>query len=109
MAYVFRGHRVCHAAPLPLPKAIWHACGRLGGVVNHHRQQEWLVVGHEMRAVDGELPFEPEVALTARVGVGRDDRDEKRAFLDHLADRRVPRVASAKFALIEPHLKTCFV
>ena len=40
----------------------------------------------------------------AGLRVGRDDRHEQRAVLDLPADRRIPRVAAAQRALVEPHL-----
>jgi hypothetical protein len=58
-------------------------------------------------AVNGEFPFEPKIPFVAGVRVFRDHRNEQRATLDLLADRLIPGIAAAKFALIEPHLNAC--
>src|SRR4029079_1949155 len=58
---------------------------------------------HQVRALDRELPLQPEVALAARIRVRRDERDEQRALADLLADRRVPGVPAAELVLVEPH------
>jgi hypothetical protein len=55
-------------------------------------------------AVNGELPLEPKIPFVTRVRVARDHRNEQRAALDLLADRRIPGIATAKFTLIEPDL-----
>ena len=91
------------ARPLPLAKSVGHPGRGIRSVVDHDRQQKGLVVGHQVRAVDREFPFQPEVTFAARLRVPRDDRDEERAFLDLLADRGIPRVAAAQLALIEPY------
>jgi hypothetical protein len=39
-------------------------------------------------------------------GVRRDDRHEQATALDLPADQRIPGIASAKLALVEPHLDT---
>jgi hypothetical protein len=58
--------------------------------------------GHYTRANSA-----PEAALLARLRAGRDDRHEQRAFLDLPADRRIPRVAAAQLALVEPDVEAC--
>ncbi len=90
------------ARPLPLAKSVGDPGRGIRSVVDHHRQQERLVVGHQVRAVDRELPFQAEVTFAARLRVLRDDRHEERALLDLLADRGIPRVAAAQLAFIEP-------
>ena len=62
------------------------------------------IVGHQVGAIDGQLPFQPEVALAARLGVRGDDGNEQGAVVDLLADRVVPRVPAAQLALVEPDL-----
>ena len=90
---------------MPLAKAVRDAGRFLRRVVNHHWQQERLVVGHVQHAVDRQIPFAAEVALAAGVGVGRDDRDEQCTFLDLLAYRCVPRITPAQLALVEPYVE----
>src|SRR5664279_2114319 len=57
-----------------------------------------------MGTVHGEFPLQPEISLLAGLRGGRDDRQKERAFSDLPADRRVPGIASAQFALVKPHL-----
>jgi hypothetical protein len=58
-------------------------------------------------AINGELPFEAKVAFVASLGVFGNYGDEERAGQYLAADRRVPRIATAKLALIEPDLDAC--
>ena len=55
-----------------------------------------------MRAINSELPFEPEIPFRSLVSVFRDDGKEERARLDLLADRLIPRITAAQLALVEP-------
>jgi len=89
---------------LSLAKAVGHTRRCVGRRVDHDRQQEGLVIGHVHHPMHREIPLAPEVALATCFGVGGDERNEQRAFPDLLADRGVPRVAAAKFALVEPDL-----
>jgi len=72
--------------------------------VDRDRHQERAVGGHQVRAVDRQLPLEAEVALLALVRVARDQRHEQRALVDLPADLPAPGVAAAQLALVEPHL-----
>ena len=55
-----------------------------------------------MRALISQPPFQPEVPFAARISRCRNQRNKQRAFLDLLPDRRVPRIATAQFRLVEP-------
>src|SRR5882672_10286983 len=57
-----------------------------------------------MRTVDRELPLQSEIALGATLGVCGDDWNHQCAGLDLPADGRIPGIAAAQFALIEPNL-----
>jgi len=92
--------------PLHLPEFLGHAGGAVDHGVDDDRQQERPVVGHEVRAIDGEFPLQPESALFADLRDGRDDRHEQRAFLDLPADRRIPCVTPTKRTLVEPDIET---
>jgi len=61
-----------------------------------------LVAGEQVRAVDREFPFQPEVAFGAGARIHR-IRDEEGARPDLLPDRRVPDVPAPQFAAVEPH------
>src|SRR5579871_3245005 len=76
----------------------------LTGLVEHDGQQEGFVRCDQIRAIDRELPFEPEVPLGPLMGVFRDDWNKERAALDLLADRLVPGVPAPQLALVEPNL-----
>ena len=76
------------------------------GGVDDHRHEERLVVRHVQRASLTANSIRGESSLRcAGLCVGRDDRNEQRAFLDLPPDRRVPRVATAQLALVEPHVE----
>jgi hypothetical protein len=70
--------------------------------VDHHGKQEGFLLGHRVRALGGEFPFEPEVALKPRLCVCGNHGHEQRARGDLLADFRIPRIAAHELALIEP-------
>ena len=61
-------------------------------------------VQRQVGAIVGELPLETKIPFAPRLGVGRNDRREQRALLDLFANPAVPRIAAAKFALVEPHV-----
>ena len=85
-----------------LPKPLRHPFIVIARVIDDDGQQEGEVRIHEVAAINRQLPFEAEVALTAIVRGVRDDREEQRAGLDLLADRLVPRIPAPKLALVEP-------
>jgi hypothetical protein len=91
---------------LRLEKLFGDIGRRLGRVVRDHRHDERAVFRHVVRAIDRLFPLAAEIALSARLRVRRDDRDEQRALADLPADLRVPRVAAAEFTQVEPHLDT---
>ncbi|MBK6452488.1 MAG: hypothetical protein IPF84_08105 [Proteobacteria bacterium] len=91
--------------PLSFAKTVGYSSQCITGLVDHHRHEESLVVGNQVRAIDRKFPFQPEVTFTAQLGVLRDDRHEQHAILIRLRDRHVPRIAAAQFALVEPHLE----
>ncbi len=55
-----------------------------------------------MRALDGELPFAPEVSLKPLLGIPRDDRNEQRAVVDLLSDAPIPGISAPQLILVEP-------
>ncbi len=91
--------------PLHVPEFLRHACVHVNRGVDHHRQQERLVVCHVQRSVHRQVPFAAEVTFLARLRVRRNHRHEERAFLDLPADRCVPRVAPAQRTLVEPDVE----
>jgi len=56
-----------------------------------------------VRALDGELPLQPEVTLAACIGIRGDQRDEQAAVANLPSDQRIPGIASPQLALIELH------
>ena len=91
--------------PLDRHEFVGNAGLVLRGGIYRHRQDKHDVIGHVMGPVDCELPLPPEVALLARVGVGRDNRHEEPAFPDLPADLLVPGVASPQLALVVPDIE----
>ncbi len=90
------------ARPLHLPKPVRHPIIVIKRLVDHDRQQESLVGRYQVGPIDRELPFKTEIPLDAIVRVPGDDREEKGAGLDLLADRLVPGVPASQLALVEP-------
>ena len=72
-------------------------------VVDDEGYQEGAPCRHEMRAIDRQLPFQAEIALSSSTSVGRDQRDEERAGFDLPANRRIPGIPAPQLALVEPH------
>jgi hypothetical protein len=91
--------------PLHVPEFLGHAGVDIDRGVDHHRQQECLVVGHVKRSVHRQIPFAAEVTFLARLRVGRDHGHKQRALLDLPADRRIPRVAPPQRTLVEPDVQ----
>jgi hypothetical protein len=89
---------------LHLSKALGHPFIIIARIVDDDRQQKREVRIHEVTAINRQLPFESEIALTALVRGVRDDREERQTGLDLPADRLVPRIAAAKLAPVEPDL-----
>src|SRR5215831_16853682 len=81
--------------------------GILARTVNADRYEEHPALRHQVTTLLSESPFEPEVALRARLRGLRDDRDEQHAVLDLPPDSLIPRVAPAQFALVEPDINAC--
>ena len=92
------------ARPLHFPKLLRHHGLRIGGAVDDDREQEGSALGHVESASHRKIPLTPEVAFLARLRVRRDDRHKQVTALDLPADQRIPGIASAKLALVEPHL-----
>src|SRR5580658_569078 len=90
--------------PLDCVELLWNSRVLISGSVDDYGHKKRLVIGHAMRARDGEFPFAAEIALESRLGVGRYDRNEEGAISDLAADLLVPGIAAAKLALVEPHL-----
>src|SRR4029077_10012446 len=92
------------ARPLPLPELLRYTCVGVRRSVDHDRQQERDAIGHIKGPADRQIPLAPEIPLCARLGAGRDDRQEQFAALDLPSDRRIPGIATAQLALVEPYL-----
>jgi len=52
----------------------------------------------------GQIPFQAEVALVARLGIRRDDGHEQRAILDLAPDLPIPFISAAQGVAVEPDL-----
>ena len=82
------------------------ALGDEGVLVRHavegDGQNERDRLGDEFGALDGEIPFEAEIALVAGLGGRGDDREKERAGADILFDLLVEIVAALEVALVEP-------
>jgi len=91
-------------ASLHLAEPLRYAGVRLRRSIDHDRQQERCVIGHVPCPADSQIPLSPEVSLLAHLRAGRDDRHEQLAALDLPSDRRIPRLATAQLALVEPDL-----
>jgi hypothetical protein len=111
----FRREQACHplcerqwrlttgkSRPLYFAKPVRHPRRRVCRVVDDDGQEKRLVCSDQVRPVHGELPLQAEVALSSRLGVMRNHRDEQGAGLDLLPDRGVPSVPAAQPALVEP-------
>jgi hypothetical protein len=57
-----------------------------------------------VRPVDSQFPLKSEITLISPMSIARDDGNEEGAGIDLLADRIIPGVAAAQFALVEPYL-----
>ena len=87
---------------MPLAKLVRYQRRGFVYIAHDHRHKERFVVGHQMRTIHGELPFETEIAFLACLRVGRDDRHKQRTFFDLFTNGSIPRVPTAQFTLIEP-------
>src|SRR5580700_2419788 len=94
------------ARPMYFPKLLRHDGLRIGGSIDDDREQEGSALGHVERACHRKVPLTPEVAFLARLRVRRDDRHKQVTASDLPADQCIPGIASAKLALVEPHLDT---
>ncbi len=92
------------ARPLYFPKPIRHPILLARCVIDHDRQQEGHIRRHQVTTVYGELPFKPKIPLTPGQRVFRYHRNEQGATLDLPPDRRIPDIAAAKCAPVEPNL-----
>ena len=90
--------------PLQLPEAVGNPAVVVTRIVNDDRHQERFVGCNQVRAVDREFPLQPEITFGTIMRVVGNDRDEQRAGLDLPPDRRIPGIAAAQFAAVEPHL-----
>src|SRR5215469_11398649 len=77
---------------------------QLRRVVDTDRKEKGPASRHEVGALVGEVPFEPEVALSAGLRTPGDDRDEERTRANLAANRLIPGIAAAQFVLVEPDL-----
>ena len=99
-----RGLTAGQSRPLRFQELFRHAGGRFRGIIHDHGEKKRPVFGQQVRALDRQFPFEPEVTLSPFFALAGDDRHEQRAFLDLAADFLVPDVAAAQFAHVEPDL-----
>ena len=98
------GRTLRQTRPLDLQERIRDMCLGITGVIDHHRQKERPSLRHQVRPLVCQSPLQTEIALGARLGAGRDDRNEERALLDLLPDLGVPGITAAQLALVEPNL-----
>ena len=73
-------------------------------LVNDHRREERHALGHEVRLLHGELPFEAEISLSPLLRPLGDDGQEERALRYLAPDLLVPGIPTAQLALVEPNL-----
>ena len=59
-----------------IAEARRHAAVGIACVVDRHRHQKRLIVGHQKAAVDRQAPLPTEIAFRPRLGIRRDDRHE---------------------------------
>src|SRR5271169_360946 len=108
MAESFDENGWCFSAgkrrPLHFAELVRHTRIRIFSIVDENGHKKRFVIGHVMRACDGELPLAPEITLESRLGVGRYDRNEQAAVVDLASDLLIPRISAPKLALVEPHL-----
>ena len=83
---------------------VRHCSASFLRIIDDNRKNKGLPLRHVVRAIDCQLPLEPEVALSSFVCVPRNDGDEQTAALDLLTNRLVPRLAATQLALVEPYL-----
>src|SRR2546430_6798222 len=91
--------------PLHLTELLGHARVYVDRGIDHNWKEERLIIRHVQRAAGCEIPFAAKISLYSRLRVCRDDWHEQRAFLDLSADRRIPGVAPAQRALVEPYVE----
>src|SRR5271167_3052915 len=90
--------------PLNCAELLWNSRVLVFCAIDDHGHKKRLVIGHVIRACDGELPLAPKITFESSLSVGRYDRNKERAISDLAADLLVPSIAAPKLALIEPHL-----
>jgi hypothetical protein len=100
-----RGRRLAvrQTHPLHFAEPLGNPVVGVGCAINDHRNQKRAVRGHKVGAIHSELPFEPKVALGARVRIAGNQRNEQRAILDLPADGIIPGISTAQFTAVEPH------
>ena len=76
----------------------------LGRLIDDDWNEECLLVHDIAGPVHRYRPLAAEVPLIALFRIGRDNRNEKTAVIDLLADLLIPGVPAPQLALIEPHL-----
>jgi hypothetical protein len=75
---------------------------RLGRVVDANRNQERAASRYELCALIGKMPFEPEISLSARLCVPRDNRNEESTATNLPTNLLIPRIAGLRLTLVEP-------
>ena len=88
--------------PLHLAEFVRDESIGIASAVDDDGQQERLLGGHQMGAIDRKLPFKTEIPFGTSARIRRDDRHEQGARLDLLPDRGIPCVAAAQLALVQP-------
>src|SRR5580658_657362 len=74
------------ASPLQLPKPLRYPLIVVRSVIDDDRYQKCLVRSNQVGAIDGELPFQPEVPFGSLMGGFGNDRNEESTVLYLLAD-----------------------
>ena len=99
-----RRQRAGQTRPLDLHELRRHRGIGFRRGINDDRREKRDAFQHQMRALDGEFPFQPEISLAAILRIRGNDGHKEGAFLDLAADFLVPRIAAAQFVLVELHL-----
>lgn len=65
-------------------------------LIEAHRHEERTAAGDHVTSLVGQIPFQAEVALVARLGARRDDGHEQRTVLDLAPDLPIPFISAAQ-------------
>ena len=96
MADKLAGCLTCgQARPLNRSKGFRYIGPGIWRLINHDRDNERDAFRHVVCAVNGEFPLAPKIPFGAGFCIRGDDRDEKPAVVNTLADLPVPGIPAA--------------